>query len=539
MSLGRREFLQKSAAAALTVPPPRAGQAADSRVTILPDEPIGIISPNLHGQFTEHIGGVIYDGVWVGESSAVPNIGGIRKDLVEGLRKLNVPVVRWPGGCFADSYDWRDGIGPRSKRPRRTNFWANHPQMQKVPDGPQKYEPNQFGTDEFMRFCRLIGAQPYVAANVRSLTPIDLDHWVAYCNSPKGMTSLADARAGNGHAEPYGVLYWGVGNESWGCGGNFTPLEYASEYRRFITWIPEYGLDLRLIASGPNGGDFAWTRGFFEALRAKGPDQLDDLWGWALHYYCGTAGKGQAIDFTVQEWYELLKKANHMEPLIHQHWAVMGEEDTEHKVKLVVDEWGTWHEPGTEIAPAFLFGQVPTMRDALVSALTLDIFHRNADKVGMANVAQLINNLNCLFLAHENHFVVTPNFYVFEMYKAHQGGQSLRLLVDAPPVSYGVDTGTNATLWGLAGSASLNEKRLVLTMVNPNAADERHTEIAVRGASIKTCRVRTLANADIHAHNSFAEPNAVEPKNEDTTPHGNLFWSFRPASVTRMEMDLA
>lgn len=539
MSLGRREFLQKTAAAALAVPPARAAQAADNRVTVLVDEPIGTISPNLHGQFTEHIGGVIYDGVWVGENSPVPNIGGIRKDLIERLRELNVPVVRWPGGCFADSYNWRDGIGPRARRPRRTNFWANDPLMKKVPDGPQKYEPNQFGTDEFMRFCRLIGAQPYVATNVRSLTPMDTDHWVAYCNSPKGMTSLADARAGNGHAEPHRVLYWGVGNESWGCGGNFTPPEYASEYRRFTTWIPEYGLNLRLIASGPDAGDFAWTRGFFEALAAKGPDQLDHLWGWALHYYCGTAGKGQAIEFTLQDWYELLNKANVMESLIHQHWALMGETDAEHKVKLVVDEWGTWHKPGTEINPAFLFCQVPTMRDALVSALTLDIFHRNADKLGMANDAQLINNLNCLFLAHENHFIVTPNFYVFEMYKSHQGGRSVRLLIDAPPVSYQAETGKDATIWGLAGSASLHGKRLVLTMVNPDAVEERPTEIAVRGASIKTCRVRTLANPDIHAHNSFSQPNAVEPKDEEATPHGDLHWGFRPASVTRMEMDLA
>lgn len=539
MSFGRREFLQKTAAAALTVPSPRSGQAADSRVTVLLDEAIGIISPSLHGQFTEHIGGVIYDGVWVGENSPVPNVGGIRKDLIEALRKLSVPVVRWPGGCFADSYEWRDGIGPRAKRPRRTNFWANDPLLQKVPDGPQKYEPNQFGTDEFMRFCALIGAQTYVAANVRSLSPLEMDQWVAYCNSPRGMTSLADARAGNGHPEPHRVLYWGVGNESWGCGGSFTPREYASEYRRFTTWIPEYGLGLRFIASGPNAGDFAWTRGFFEALRAKGSDQLDRLWGWALHYYCGTAGKGQAIDFTLQDWYELLEKANYMESLIQQHWALMGETDTEHKVKLVVDEWGTWHKPGTEIDPAFLFCQVPTMRDALVSALTLDIFHRNADKLGMANDAQLINNLNCLFLAHEDHFIVTPNFHIFEMYKAHQGGRSLRLLVDAPPVSYLAETGKNTDFWGLAGSASLKEKRLVLTIVNPHAADQRHTEIAVRGASIKTCRVRTLANPDIHAHNSFSQPNAVEPKDEGAPLHGNLLWSFRPASVTRMEMDLA
>jgi alpha-L-arabinofuranosidase len=534
----RRDFLQSTAA--LAIPAPRRAQATDSQIEILLDEPIGTISPKLHGQFSEHIGGVIYDGVWVGEASTIPNVGGIRKELITKLQQLNVPVVRWPGGCFADSYDWRDGIGPRAKRPRRTNFWANDPFMRKAPNGPQKYEPNQFGTDEFMHFCSLIDAEPYVAANVRGLTALDMDHWVAYCNSPAGMTTLADLRAGNGRAEPYRAIYWGVGNESWGCGGNFTPDEYASEFRRFTTWVPDYGLSLHFIGSGPNGDDFAWTRGFFEALAAKGPDQLDRVWGWALHYYCGTSGKGQAIDFTVEDWYDLLGKASRMESLIARHWSVMGETDETHKVKLVVDEWGTWHKPGTEIAPGFLFCQIPTMRDALVSALTLDIFHRNAEKLGMANVAQLINNLNCLFLAHHDRFIVTPNFYVFDMYKAHQGGKSLRLLVAAPPISYARELDrVGATLWGLSGSASLLRKKLVLTTVNPHVTEGRSAEITVRGASVESCRVKTLTNPDIHAHNSFSHPNAIELKNEQVaSPGPKLFWEFKPASVTCMEMEL-
>lgn len=534
----RRDFLQRSTAA-FAIPASRSAQATDSKIEILPDEPIGVISPDLHGQFTEHIGGVIYDGVWVGENSAVSNIAGLRKDLVMKLRQLHVPVIRWPGGCFADSYDWRDGIGPRSKRPRRTNFWANNPFMEEAPDGPQKYESNQFGTDEFMHFCRQTGAAPYVAANVRSLTALEMDRWVAYCNSPTGMTTLADLRAVNGHTDPHRVIYWGIGNESWGCGGNFTPAEYAMEFRRFTAWIPDYGLNLRFVASGPNAGDFAWTRGFFESLAAKGRQQLDPVWGWALHYYCGTSGKGQAIDFTVEDWYELLGKANTMESLIQRHWSAMGETDASHRVKLVVDEWGTWHKPGTEINPAFLFCQIPTLRDALVSALTLDIFHRNAEKLGMANVAQLINNLNCLFLAHEDQFIVTPNFYVFDMYKAHQGGQSLRLLVVAPPISYAHESSqTAATLWGLAGSASLRGKNLVLTVVNPHVSEERHTEITVRGASITACHITTLSNPDIHAHNSFSRPNALQPVNETAAAGAQVVWNFKPASVTRMAMNL-
>lgn len=533
----RREFLAGSLAAAAVSLAPRTSKSIDNQVEVLIEEPIGLIDPNLHGHFTEHIGGVIYDGIWVGEDSRVPNIGGIRKELIDSLLKLNVPVVRWPGGCFADSYNWRDGIGPRTERPCRTNFWINTPFLAKAPNGPAKYDPNQFGTDEFIRFCKIIGAQPYIAANLRSLTALDFDQWVEYCNAPEGSTALANQRAANGNPRPYNVRYWGIGNESWGCGGNLTPEEYATEFRRFATWVPNYGVELRFIGSGPNSDDFGWTRGFFAGLAAKGKEMFDSVYGWALHYYCETAGKGQAIDFTVADWYELLAKADVMDSLIQRHWSVMGEVDSEHRVKLVVDEWGASHWAGTEIEPTFLFGQISTMRDALVAALTLDTFHRHADKLAMANVAQLINTLHSLFLAHEDRFVVTPNFHVFEAYKAHQGGQSVRLIAVAPPISFQQGK-TSATLWGLAGSASLHDKRLVLTLVNPHVKETRPTEIIVRGASIRSCEVRTISAPDIHAFNSFDHPHAVEPKDEIASVGQSLVWGVQPASVTRLEMDL-
>ncbi len=264
-----------------------------------------------------------------------------------------------------------------------------------------------------------------------------------YCNAPSGSTTLSSLRASQGDAQPFDVRYWGIGNESWGCGGEFTPEEYAVEYRRWVTWVPRYGVDLNFIAAGPNGGDYNWSRGFLSKLTEKGKGALNTVYGFALHYYCGTSGKGQAIDFTTDDWYDLLAKSDHMEELIRRHWDVMGEIDTEHRVKLIVDEWGAWHREGTEINPAFLFGQVPTLRDALISGITLDIFHRHAGKVAMANVAQLVNNLHCLFLAHEDQFLLTPNYHVFEMYSAHQGGQSLRTEFSAPPAT--------AKLWGLAG----------------------------------------------------------------------------------------
>jgi alpha-N-arabinofuranosidase len=506
---------------------------------VLINEPIATVSPDLYGHFTEHIGGVIYDGIWVGEGSKIPNVGGIRTEIVDYMRRLKPSVVRWPGGCFADSYNWRDGIGPRSERPCRTNFWTNNSHLWTAPDGPQKYDPNHFGSNEFVRFCRQVGAQPYFAVNVRSLSARDFYEWVEYCNAPAGLTTLSKTRAEAGDREPFGVHFWGIGNESWGCGGNFTPEEYATLYRQFTAWAPNYGQELAFIAAGPNGGDIQWTRGFFSKVTERDKRLLRLVYGWALHYYCGTTGKGHAIDFTAEDWYELLARADRMERLIQNHWAAMGEIDTEHRVKLVVDEWGAWHHAGTEVHPAYLFGQVPTMRDALISGLTLDTFNRHAEKVAMANVAQLVNNLHCLFLAREEKFVATPNYHVFEMYAAHYGGQSVRTIFSAPRAAY-LYEGKSGSLWGLAGSASLHGKRLVLTAVNPHVSEARETEIVVRGATIRSCQARTLAADDIHAHNSFDKPNAVQPKDSELSLRGQtLLYRFLPASVTRLTLELA
>ncbi len=542
-SLKRRDFIKGATCGGLLLATARhAFAASDARVEILLDEPIGRISPDLYGHFTEHIGGVIYDGIWVGEGSKIPNINGIRKELVDYMRRIHPTVVRWPGGCFADSYDWRDGIGPRDQRPRRPNFWIDQMnRIQHAPDGLQKYDNNEFGTDEFVRFCRLIGAEPYLAANVRSQTPADFDDWVDYCNAPAGATTLADQRAANGSRDPFKIRYWGIGNESWGCGGNFTPEEYASEYLRFTTWVPRFDGKLDFIAAGPNGGDnegnLEWTRGFFSRLTESGAGPLQSLYGWALHYYCGTAG--QAVDFTQNEWYELLSKADYMRDLIRRHWDAMGEIDKQRRVKLIVDEWGAWHPEGSEVDITHLFGQTSTMRDALIAGLTLDTFNRNADKVAMANVAQLINNLHSLFLAHEDKFIVTPNFHVFEMYAAHQDNQAVRALFSAPEVEFARD-GKPARLWGLAGSASVRNRQAVLTLVNPSASDARETEITVRGASIRSARVRTLAEPDIHAHNSFDQPDAVAPRDSETAPAGGtLVQTIPPASVVRVILELA
>jgi len=511
----------------------------EAKIEILLEEPIGNISPDLYGHFTEHIGGVVYDGIWVGENSKIPNISGIRKSLVEHMKRLKPSVVRWPGGCFADSYNWRDGIGPREQRPRRANFWLDNDFLQKAPDGPAKYDTNHFGTHEFINFCKLIGAEPYLAANVRSLTPQDFLEWVDYCNSPAGSTTLANTRAANNSPEPFNVRFWGVGNESWGCGGDYTPEEYATQYRRFTSWIPRFGKKLDLIAAGPSSGDIEWTRRFFSKLTERGEHYLNRIYGWALHHYCGTSGEGKSTDFTNEDWYELISKADDMDSLVNNHWKAMGEVDNKHKVKLIVDEWGAWHRPGTEVHSTHLFGQTSTMRDAVIAALTLDTFNRHAEKVVMGNVAQLINNLHSLFLAHEEKFIVTPNYHVFEMYSDHYNGQSLRTLFTSPAIDI-MRGGKQSKLWSLAGSASLHEKQLILSVVNPSVTQSRETEIVVHSARINSGKTRILTSSDIKAHNSFDNPDRVRVEEENLKiQNGKLIHTFPPASITCMTLDLS
>lgn len=520
-------------------------QASDSRIEILLNEPVGRIAPEIYGHFVEHLGGVVYDGIWVGEDSKIANVGGIRKSLVDAMRKIKPAVARWPGGCFADSYNWRDGIGLRASRPRRTNFWAGG--MKDIPDGPWKYDTNHFGTNEFVRFCRLVGAEPYFAANLRSLPAKDFYEWVDYCNAPAGSTTLADMRAAGGDRDPFKVRYWGVGNESWGCGGNFTPEEYAAEFRRFTEWVPGFGVPLAFIGAGPNGGDLEWSRRFFARLAER--NAIGRMWGWAMHHYSWNVsggrtndwneGKGHGLNFSDEEWYELMREGDQMERLIERHWTTMGEIDRQHRVKLVVDEWGAWYKPGSEVNNTHLLGQQSTMRDAVLAGLTLDTFNRHADKVVMANVAQLVNCLQALFLAHEDQFVVTPTYHVFDMYAAHQGAQSVRTLCSAPRSAY-TRNNQPASVYGLGGSASIRDRQLVLTVTNPHLSQPRETEIMIRGASIKSARATILAAADVHAHNSFANPRGVEPKeNQVKVTSGALSYSFAPASVTRLQLELS
>ncbi len=541
----RRHFLTTTAAAgAALLLAPRSSRAADSRIDIRLDEPIGTIAPDLYGHFAEHLGGVVYDGIWVGPNSKVPNVGGIRKALVDHLRAIQAPVVRWPGGCFADSYDWRDGVGPQNGRQTRTNFWLNT----KVPPGPQQYDPNSFGTVEFVRFCRLAGAAPYLAANVRSLPARDFYQWVEFCNSPAGTTSLAKVRESQGERDPLNVRYWGVGNEPWGCGGDFSPEDYAAEFRRYTSWAPDYDVGLRYIGAGPSGPEFDWTRRFFTKLTEESRGLVRRLWAWSVHHYSTNVSggrsndwnesKGPAVGFTREQWFELLREGDRMDGFITGHAEAMAPFDPQRRIKLAIDEWGSWHKPGSEAVAEHTLGQVSTLRDALLAGLTLDIFHRHADIVGMANIAQLVNCLQSLFVAHEDKFMLTPNYHVFDMYRPHMGAQAVRTLVSAPRVSY-TRNEKPATLFGLAGSASLRDKTLTLTVVNPSPDTPRETEVAIAGATARSCTTRTLTAPALDAHNSFERPDVISsPPAIPKTIAGALVFTFPPASVTAITLTL-
>jgi alpha-N-arabinofuranosidase len=549
-STTRRRFL--AAATALASPgmllPRLSAQSPESRIDILLNEPVGTIAPEIYGHFVEHLGGLVYDGLWVGERSGIPHVNGLRKQLVDAFRRVKPGVVRWPGGCFADQYDWRDGIGPREKRPKRTNFWLDAQEWPKGMrrEGPQVYDPNEFGTVEFARLCKQVGAQPYFAANLRSLPAQEFWRWAEYCNSPANATTLGAQRAADGEADPLGVRFWGVGNESWGCGGNFDPDDYATEFNRYTAWVPGYGARLAMVGSGGNDGNSDWTRRFFAKLARLGT--LDRLWGLSLHHYAWNAsggrtsewiaGKRDAVQFDAEQYYEILRGADEMEPLIASQWALMGEADPRHRTKLVVDEWGSWYASGTEPFPLALLGQQNTMRDAVLAGLTLDTFNRHADKVAMANIAQLVNCLQSLFLAHEDKFCVTPTYHVFDLYSAHQGGRAVRTVFATPETHY-TRNGSPATMRGLNGSASVTGSQLTLTVTNPSIDQVHEAEIVVHAGTPRSAAAVTLATADAHAHNTFADPRAVEPKPVTVAVKGSgLVHQFPPASVTRLTLTL-
>ncbi len=489
--------------------------ANEAVIRISLDEYVGRINPNIYGHFAEHLGRCIYEGIWVGEDSPIPNTDGIRDDVVEAMKRISPPVVRWPGGCFADDYHWEDGIGPRQDRPRTINaHWG------------QVIETNEFGTHEFIEFCRRIGAAPYICGNVGSGSPREMRDWVEYCNF-SGNSTRSRQRAENGHPEPFRVKFWGVGNENWGCGGNLYPEDYAAEYRRFTTFLFDFrDAPLYLIACGPPGNNTEWTHKFFERL-----GRHRRIHAYAAHYYCGTAGT--ATEYSEEQWYQLLHRASLVENLVVQQRAIMDGYDPERRIGLIVDEWGTWHPPAPGQEPRFLWQQ-NTLRDGLVAALTLDVFNRHADKVVMGNIAQTINVLQAMILTEGEKMITTPTYHVYGMYAPHQGARSLRTSFEADSIKI-----NDQSLFGLAGSASLKEDKLFLTVVNPHVDTHVETKIVLRGGEAKSASVSVLTHDDIHAHNTFESPHSVSPKEESLSISGaDLHHTFPAASVTALSISL-
>ncbi|MEO8115962.1 MAG: alpha-N-arabinofuranosidase [Phenylobacterium sp.] len=475
------------ASTAWTAPAP-----ISAELTLRADQPGPKIERNIYGQFAEHLGRGIYEGVWVGEGSKIPNTRGYRNDVIAALRQIRVPVVRWPGGCFADEYHWREGIGPRDKRPVKVNtIWGG------------VEEPNTFGTHEYMAFAEMIGAQTYVNGNVGTGSPREMSEWVEYMTSPTNST-LAQERRRNGRDKPFQLDFMAVGNETWGCGGEMRPEQYADVYRNYATFlrVPN-GQKLGKIAVGANTADYKWT----EALMAGAAKQMDAL---TLHYYTVPSGvwghKGPAIGFDETEWIKTMSQTLRMEEFITRHSAIMDKYDPAKRVGLFVDEWGAWYDvsPGTN--PGFLY-QENTLRDGLLAAVNLNIFHAHADRVRMTNIAQMINVLQAMILTDKEKMVLTPTYHVYDMYKVFQGATELPLEIKAPAYSFaGV---TVPSVHGSAGRDAEGVTHLGLVNLDPNRPAALTVSLA--GLQARTVSGRVLTAPQMDARNGFDSPEVVKP----------------------------
>lgn len=455
------------------------------------DTPHYKISKYIYGHFAEHLGHCIYDGFWVNDSLNVPKQDRIRLDVVEALKKIHIPVLRWPGGCFADEYHWSDGIGERSKRPQRINTtWG------------MITEDNSFGTDEFLKLCSLLECEPYIAGNVGTGTPQEMANWIEYLNF-RGKSTLADMRRSNGHTTPYNVSFWGVGNESWGCGGQMTPEFYSNQYKRYASFCEDYpGTSLKKIASGANSDDYNWT----EVCMKNIPSW--EMWGISMHYYTLVGEwehKGSATNFNEEQYFKALKNCLHIEELINKHSAIMDKYDPQKKVALAVDEWGIWTdvEPGTN--PAFLYQQ-NSLRDALIAASTLNIFNNHCDRVKMANLAQAVNVLQSLILTDKEKMLLTPTYYVFDLYKYHQDATLLPLQFSGPEYSYG-----NDSIAAINASASRDSTGTIhITLVNVDVNKKIMVSTSLQNISAKNIQGEILTSQKFNDINTFEQPDKVK-----------------------------
>ena len=459
------------------------------------------IEPEIYGHFSEHLGRCIYEGLYVGENSDIPNVNGMRCDVVEALKELPVPMLRWPGGCFADEYHWKDGIGPKETRKKMINtHWGG------------VVEDNSFGTHEFFELARQLGCKTYVNGNVGSGTVQEMSEWVEYITF-NGVSPMADLRAKNGHPEPWTVDYWGVGNENWGCGGNMRPEFYGNLYRQFQTYVRNYDPKhpIQKICGGANVDDYEWTDVVCDTTFGRCPEhlhgQMDAL---SLHYYVHPGGwenKGSATEFSTDVWYETLRRALYMDELVTKHAAIMDRYDPKKVVGMSVDEWGGWYdvEPGTN--PGFLYQQ-NTIRDALIASITLNIFNKHSDRVKLACLAQMVNVLQAVILTEGEKMVKTPTYHVMHMYRHHHDADLVESSLSGVK---GVGT-SDAPVPMLTESVSVKDGIITVTLGNLSATESEKVSLRLKGRGYKVIDAKIVSGADIHSHNTFDDPEAVVEK---------------------------
>jgi len=487
-------------------------------LTLRADQPASVINRNIYGQFAEHLGRLLYGGLWVGTDSKIPNTGGIRNDVIDALKELNIPVLRWPGGCFADEYHWRDGIGPADKRPHRPNAsWGG-------------VDTNAFGTHEFLRLAELIGAEPYINGNLGTGSAQEMMEWIEYMTSDSDST-LANLRRQNGREKPWKIPYFAVGNESWGCGGNMRPEYYADQFRQYATFLKNYsGNRIQKLAVGSHDNDYNWT----DVLMQRAAKQMDGL---SLHYYTVPSGvwehKGSATDFAEKEWHSTLARALRIDEFVTRHSEIMDKYDPQKRVGLMVDEWGTWYDPQPGTNRGALY-QDNTLRDAIVAGLSLNIFNNHSDRVRMANIAQMVNVLQAMLLTDNERMVRTPTYYVFRMYKVHQGATRIPVEVNAPQY---ILNGTSIP--AVSASASRDSAgRIHLSVVNLDPNRSAIVKARIAGAMVQSAAGEVLTAAAMNAMNTFDGADAVKPRpfGSIRVAESQLNLSVPPKSVAVFEL---
>lgn len=479
---------------------------------------ISQISKHIYGHFSEHLGRCIYGGIWVGEESDIPNTHGCRNDVVEALKNINIPVLRWPGGCFADEYHWKDGIGPVDRRKKMINTnWGG------------VVEDNSFGTHEFLDFCELIGAEPYICGNLGSGTVQEMSEWVEYMTSDS-ISPMADLRKYNGKENPWKVKYFGVGNENWGCGGNMRPEYYADEYRRYASYVKDYSSNkIFKVACGPSADDYSWT----EVLMERACKYMQGL---ALHYYTIIGpweNKGSATDFSEKDYYRTMDKTLYMEELLIKHSAIMDKYDPDKNVALLVDEWGSWYdvEPGTN--PGFLYQQ-NTMRDAMIAGINLNLFNQHSDRVHMANIAQLVNVLQAIILTEGRKMVLTPTYHVFDMYKVHQDNTLVESYINTSEI-----TSEEYKVRDLVESVSLDENnKLYITICNTDLHNSKLVNTELIDYTPNKYEGKIITEA-MNAHNTFDDPQLVSMKdfNDIILKDNGFTMTLPPCSIVRITLE--